>query len=116
MRPYKMTVMRTDMIFIHKLMTIVSMPRPISSPIPIVSIWLLNMVVRVACTSRLVEPDMEDAACVTTWLPTSNTAMTISKVLESSMTAIQALNKKRKNRLVSKSCILFLSITIVISS
>ena len=42
--------------------------------------------------------------------------MTISKVLESSMTAMQALNKKRKNRLVSKSCILFLSITIVISS
>ena len=31
MRPYRMTVMRTDMIFIHKLMTIVSMPRPISS-------------------------------------------------------------------------------------
>ena len=86
------------------------------SAISMLSIWLLNMEVSVASTSRLVEPDMEAAACVTTWLPTSNTAMTISKVLDSSMTAIQALNKKRKNRLVSKSCILFLSITIVISS
>ena len=32
MRPYKMTVMRTDMIFMHKLMTIVSIPRPMALP------------------------------------------------------------------------------------
>lgn len=61
-----MTVIRTDMIFIHRLMIMVSMPSPISSPIPILSIWLLNMEVSIAYTSRLVEPDMEAVACVTT--------------------------------------------------
>ena len=88
-----MTVMRTDMIFIHKLTIMVSIPSPISSPMPIVEIWLLNMVVSVASTSRLVEPDMEAAALVTIWFPTSKIAIVMSKVLLNNITATHAFTR-----------------------
>lgn len=71
MRPYKMTVIKTDMIFIHKLTIMVSIPSPISSPMPIVESWVLNMVCKVAVTSMLALPVMTPAAFVTIWFPTS---------------------------------------------
>ena len=59
----------------------------------------------------LVLPVIADAAEFTIWLPTSNTAITMSKVLLRSMTAIHAFIKKRIKIAVLKSCRLFLSIT-----
>ncbi len=93
MRPYNTTVIRTDMIFIHKLTIMVSIPSPISSPMPIAESWLLNMVVSVVVTSMLVEPDMTPAAFVTIWLPTSKIAIVMSKVLLSNITAIHAFTR-----------------------
>ena len=111
-----MTVIRTDMIFIHKLTIMVSIPSPNSSPMLISENCSLNIVCKVLATSILVLPVIADAAEFTIWLPTSNTAITMSKVLLRSMTAIHAFIKKRIKIAVLKSCRLFLSMTMEISS
>ena len=111
-----MTVIRTDMIFIHKLTIMVSIPSPNSSPILISENCSLNIVCSVLETSILVSPLIAAAAELTMWLPTSNTAITMSKVLLNSMTAIHAFIKKRIKMAVLKSCRLFLSMTMEISS
>ena len=82
------------MIFIHKLTIMVSIPSPNSSPMLISENWSLNIVCSVSVTSMLVSPLIAAAAELTMWLPTSKTAITISKVLLKSMTAIHAFIKK----------------------
>lgn len=60
--------MRTDMIFIHKLTIMVSIPSPNSSPMLISENWSLNIVCSVSVTSMLVSPLIAAAAELTMWL------------------------------------------------
>ena len=60
-----MTVIKTDMIFIQKLQNIVSMPRPINSPISMVDSCDENIDWMVAPTLSAVEPVIALAASFT---------------------------------------------------
>ena len=62
--------------------------------------------------SELITPP----AALTTYCPTSKTAIVIVKVLETSQTATHILKKYLKNIQVSISCMLFFSVSMEISS
>ena len=71
---------------------------------------------RAAVTSIFVLPPITPAAPETTRCATSNTAIVISKVWVTRYTATHALKNHLKNMNVSTSCILFFSVTMLISS
>ena len=103
------------MIFMHKLTRLVSMTSNNSSGISIASSPDC-MEARAAATSMLVLPLITPAAPETTCCATSNTAIVISKVWVTRYTATHALKIHLKNMKVSTSCILFFSVTMLISS
>ena len=71
---------------------------------------------RAASTSIFVSPPITPAAPETTCCAISNTAIVIVKVWVTRYTATHALKNHLKNMNVSISCILFFSVTMLISS
>ena len=115
MRPYKMTVMRTDIIFMHRLTSILSKAKMTSSPT-----FMDSMAVSIASsmvsTLIAVWELMTPPAALTTCCPTSKTAIVMVKVFDTIQTATHILKKYLKNIHVSISCMLFFSVSMVISS
>ena len=83
---------------------------PSSGPISI-SISRASRFATTSPSSSDVSDEITPAAALTTPCARSNTPMTISQVLVTIMTAQNVLNIHLKNTQVSKSCMLFFSIT-----
>ena len=105
----------TDMIFMQRLTRLVSITSKSSSGISIASSPAC-MDERAASTSIFVLPPITPAAPETTCCAISNTAIVIVKVWVTRYTATHALKNHLKNMNVSISCILFFSVTMLISS
>ena len=103
------------MIFMQRLTRLVSMTSRSNSGISIASSPDC-MEARAAATSMFVLPLITPAAPETTCCATSKTAIVISKVWVTRYTATHALKNHLKNINVSTSCMLFFSVTMLISS
>ena len=112
-RPYTMTKITMDNTHMHRLIMLVSSHRPISSHIPIAS-SCVSRSASAAVTSMF--PFIMPVLWLTTFWATSNTAMTIVKQLVSRYVATKVLKIHLKMLNVSKSCMLFFSRIIWISS
>src|SRR5699024_566430 len=91
-----MTVIRTDKIFMHRLTSILSRASTTSSPMFIDSIAVSiasSMVSTLIAVSELITPP----AALTTYWPTSKTAIVIVNVLDTIQTATHILKKYLKN-------------------
>ena len=103
------------MIFMQRLTRLVSSTSKSSSGISISSSPSC-MAARASATSIFVSPPITPAAPETICCAISKTAIVMLNVLVTINTATKALNIHLKNMNVSMSCILFFSVTMLISS